>query len=356
MNDTGEYIVNLKPAIDKLRATLNELDREGHAVVSNEISAKDEVLARYQPIFSIENVDTITEEDFKSFLLFDNNKHWAGLHRQGGFITADMDLLRRALKILVDEQQPIQQRLDQLITRSGPMVPYLGRAVLTGILQVICPEKYGVLNSTAEAGMKEFNAWPIFGRGASFGERYLAINHVLITLAQAVNIDLWTLDALWWMWLHKEPDREEYVEEAGEESLPTVQRFGLERHLHDFLRDNWNYIPDFRDWSLHEVDGDLVGYEYITPIGKIDLLARHRTEPRWLVIELKRSQSNDTTVGQVLRYMGWVADHLVQPGEKVQGLIISGAGDERLHYALKFARDVELMLYEVDFHLRKVRV
>ena len=86
----------------------------------------------------------------------------------------------------------------------------------------------------------------------------------------------------------------------------------------------------------------------------IDLLARHKKEPKWLVVELKRGQSSDQTVGQVLRYMGWVRENLASPEEKVQGLIISHSEDKKIRYALKHTSNVELNLYEVDFNLKKI--
>lgn len=64
--------------------------------------AKEEVLARYQAIFSPDHISHLTEEAFRSFLYFENNKHWTGLYRQANRLTADMEALRGALAILVD--------------------------------------------------------------------------------------------------------------------------------------------------------------------------------------------------------------------------------------------------------------
>jgi hypothetical protein len=50
--------------------------------------------------------------------------------------------------------------------------------------------------------------------------------------------------------------------------------------------------------------------------------------------------------------MGWVAKNLAQKGETVKGMIVSREKDEKLEYALMFANNVELMLYEVSFNLR----
>lgn len=73
-----------------------------------------------------------------------------------------------------DEETPIAKRLDQLIQQNGKtMVPGLGRAVLTIILLIHSPDKYGVWNGTSEAAMKSYELWPRFERGASFGTRFL---------------------------------------------------------------------------------------------------------------------------------------------------------------------------------------
>ena len=75
---------------------------------------KDEsdVLERYGYMFTPENLDLLTKEDFKSFLSIKNNKHWEGIHRQSNIITRDMDKLKKALKILLDENRPLKERLD----------------------------------------------------------------------------------------------------------------------------------------------------------------------------------------------------------------------------------------------------
>jgi RecB family endonuclease NucS len=71
-----------------------------------------------------------------------------------------------------------------------------------------------------------------------------------------------------------------------------------------------------------------------------------------LVIELKRDQSTDATVGQVLRYIGWVEKHLAQPnGKTVEGLIIAHELDKTALYALSTLRHVNFMTYEIEFRL-----
>lgn len=69
---------------------------------------EDEVIEKYGSMFSPNKLDSLTKEDFKSFLLIKNNKHWEGIHRQGNMITQDMGKLKKALKILLNEELPIE--------------------------------------------------------------------------------------------------------------------------------------------------------------------------------------------------------------------------------------------------------
>jgi len=306
------------------------------------VITRDEVLERYQPLFSKEHIPDITEEEFRSFLIFENNKHWSGMHRHGPKMCADMKLLREALLLLSDESQLIEERIEKAIS----MVRGMGKAVATAILLVMYPDKYGVWNNTSEEGLKRLDLWPKFNRNSSFGENYAVVNKILFNLREKIDVDLWTLDAIWWALINKDIPEEEPI-------LPDAQqRFGLESHLHEFLRDNWDKIELGNEWELYKEPGDdEKGFEYPTGIGNIDLLIKHKTEPRWMVIELKRNQTSDKTVGQILRYIGWVKAELAEAGEKVEGLIIAHQADDKILYALKAVDDVKLKLYEVEFHL-----
>lgn len=351
---------SINHAISELKALLEAGKERGDQEIEESALIKAQVLARYQPLFRPENLTDLIEGDFLSFLQLKNNKHWSGLHRHQRFIVADIDLLKEALAILVDEDRSIEDRLNQLISQSsGPMVPHLGRAVLTAILQIAYPNRYGVWNGTSEAALRILGIWPEFERGKPFGARYVTVNQLLLQLASRLQLDLWTLDYLWW---HvKQPDDVE-IDTPEEEPVRGIveiegeganQSFGLERYLREFIIDNWNSINTLRDWELYEVDGETVGVEFNTlEIGQIDLLARHRSEPKWLVIELKRGQSSDQTIGQVLRYMGWVHGNLTGDNQQVKGLIICRSSDTRLKYALVHTSNIDLLLYEVSFNLR----
>ena len=118
------------------------------------------------------------------------------------------------------------------------------------------------------------------------------------------------------------------------------------------MRDNWAQLELAPDWMLYQEPGDEeAGYEYPCDVGRIDLLAKHRSKPSWLVIELKRNQTGDQTVGQLLRYMGWVEQHLAEEGDHVCGMIVCRQADNAIGYAVSALKNVELRLYEVSFRL-----
>ncbi len=358
-------------AIESLKAVLRRVsptsDDEYDRIGAQIRDAKEQVIARYRPIFCPENLDNLTSEDFKSFLLFKNNQHWDSLHRQSGWMTADMAKLKDALGLLLDEKLPIKTRLNRLRPSKGePMVRGLGRAVITAILQVMHPDKYGVLNNPAEKGMKKTKLWPEFPRSASFGDKYEIVNNVLVEVAHSAGADLWTLDMLWWrvgtthtprgIGVVEGGRRGEDEQETDIESLEGIgvsdSIFALEKHLHEFLVDNWEATELSNEWSLLEEDGEVVGSRYDTnEVGEIDLLAKHKSDRNWLVIELKRNQSSDSTVGQILRYMSWVRRKLAAEGDAVQGLIVCHQIDRKLQYAIDGQKDIKCMTYQVNFKL-----
>lgn len=318
------------------------------------LEPRDGIFARFQPVFSSEHVAKITEDEFKPFLLDKVNRHWSGLHRSGNRLCSDMGALRKALGLLLDESQPLARRMD----KATETVSGMGKNIASAVLTVAYPERYGVWNNRSEARMKRLGIWPEFAWGDSLGSRYATVNALLLQLRNALEIDLWTLDYLWWHLDELEEGVEPDDEGESGESLASIgegegQGFGLERHLHEFLRDNWERTALGKEWALYGEPGDEnPGYEYPCDVGRIDLLAKHRKKPQWLVVELKRGQTSDVTVGQVLRYMGWVRNHLAADGDEVRGLVIARDADDALRYALSNLPSVDLQLYEVEFRLK----
>ena len=313
------------------------------------IAAKDGVITRFSPSFQPGQIENLSEDVLRAFLLFDNNKHWTGLHRQSNRICEDMELTRKALAALVNRDLSMTDRFAPAQKIRG-----FGKNILTAILHVAYPDDYGVWNNTAVDALIELGMVPDHPRGATMGQKYEATNDLLKEVAAALDVDLWTLDSIWWSFGWEFPEDEitenDTVDTETMVKLDKVS-FGLERHLHDFLYDNWERTTLGQDWDILNEEGD-TGYEYRTLVGKIDLLARAKNGNGWLVIELKKGKSSDVVVGQVLRYMGWVRAHLAQSGEPVRGMIISAEHDSKLVYAVSATSDLSYMAYEVEFRLK----
>ena len=186
-------------ALGQLRGILGRIKAGEDEELSPMVGAKEEVLRKYQRVFSDENLPNLTKEDFLGFLRIKNNRHWDGIHRYGRTITKDMDALREALRTLLDESRPLRKRLDELRPPSGGgRIKGLGPATFTPILFVRYPEKYGVFNKTSKTALKRVGLWPDVAPSAPFSEQYIKVNELLLDLAKELGIDLWTLDALWW--------------------------------------------------------------------------------------------------------------------------------------------------------------
>ncbi len=82
------------------------------------------------------------------------------------------------------------------------MIPGMGKGIATAILIVAYTDRYGVWNATSESALKHFGFFPEFHKGATSGEQYQHVNSVLVEVTNSLQLDLWTLDALWG-WLHE---------------------------------------------------------------------------------------------------------------------------------------------------------
>jgi Endonuclease NucS C-terminal domain len=139
-----------------------------------------------------------------------------------------------------------------------------------------------------------------------------------------------------------------------EQEISDPSLFYMESQLEDFLIENWDRTELGRKYDLIVEEGELQSQQYSTGIGRIDILAQDKKTKQYVVIELKKGQSSDDTVGQITRYMGWLEDHKTG-GKPTKGIIIAAQYDERLYYALKKLKDIEVYLYKVDFKLQEFK-
>lgn len=129
--------------------------------------------------------------------------------------------------------------------------------------------------------------------------------------------------------------------------------FGMEKHLEDFLVANWNQTELGRDYDIYTVDGEIVGQQYRTDTGALDILAISKDRKRLLVVELKKGRASDAVVGQILRYMGYVQEDLAEEGQIVEGVVIALDDDQRIRRALAMVPSVGFFRYKMSFQLTR---
>ena len=130
--------------------------------------------------------------------------------------------------------------------------------------------------------------------------------------------------------------------------------FALEKHLEDFLVQNWAQTELGKDYGIFEEDGEKVGQQYQTDTGPVDILAISKDKKELLVLELKKGRASDVVVGQVLRYMGYVLQELAEEGQTVKGAIIALEDDQRIRRALAATSNIAFYRYQITFKLLKV--
>ena len=125
--------------------------------------------------------------------------------------------------------------------------------------------------------------------------------------------------------------------EVNEPELETISSISIEKDLSDYIAKN----PHIIGKGLA-----LVGREYQTDVGRIDVLLKDKNG-KYVVVETKKGRESDKVVGQTSRYVGWIRKNM---GD-CDGVIVVGEKDERLEYAVIPLDFIKLKRYEVEFKL-----
>jgi restriction system protein len=146
---------------------------------------------------------------------------------------------------------------------------------------------------------------------------------------------------------------------SGSQPTPSIQEDVsegvLEKHLEEFLVRNWDKTPFFNDYEIYKnTEGQTVGQQFNAfGYDRIDILAQSKDGLTLLVIELKKDKGTDETVGQLLRYMGYM-NTIKDENQVVRGMIIAHEANERIQHALSMVPNVEFYAYKLHFSLTKL--
>lgn len=140
---------------------------------------------------------------------------------------------------------------------------------------------------------------------------------------------------------------------STDETIEDPSEFALEKHLEDFLVQNWKQSELGKNYDIFEEEGEIVGQQYPSDTGPIDILAISKDKKELLVVELKKRKASDNVVGQIQRYMGFVLEKLTEEGQTVKGIIIAHEDDLKIRRALSVTNNIEFYKFQVSFKLIK---
>ncbi len=161
----------------------------------------------------------------------------------------------------------------------------------------------------------------------------------------------WTIAALKAIFAHLE--RRQKVVAASTADRPNGcaphYTVAIEQYLEDILVARWQSLG----WAA---DLQYLGRQVpCGTLGRIDILAKSRATGDFVVIELKRDQTDDEVIGQLSRYMGWVVEHrAAQAGVSVRGIVVVHELTPRLRAAALAHSNLEIYKYEVTVALSQV--
>ncbi|HEX5443820.1 MAG TPA: endonuclease NucS domain-containing protein [Pirellulales bacterium] len=143
------------------------------------------------------------------------------------------------------------------------------------------------------------------------------------------------------------------IDDDGTDPPSDELSFALEYQLRDFLAQNLGSIDvDGKHLRLFVDAAGRDGIEYPTSVGPIDIVAVDESGA-FVVFELKRARSPDHAIGQLARYMGWVAQTIGR-NKQVRGIIVAKTIGDKLRYAATVIPNVSLFEYQVEFHVKPV--
>ena len=140
---------------------------------------------------------------------------------------------------------------------------------------------------------------------------------------------------------------------STDETVEDPAAFVMEKHLEDFLVQNWVQTELGKEYDIYEEEGECVGQQYQTDTGPLDILAISKDKTQLLVVELKKGRASDVVVGQILRYMGYVKEELAEKEQSVKGVIIALEDDQRIRRALAVVPTIDFYRYQINFKLVK---
>ena len=184
--------------------------------------------------------------------------------------------------------------------------------------------------------------------------KYIEFENKLDWIAHLGSINGFTIEYIIKMYLAHGISLDDIKEELK------YNNSGLKETIEDKLYEK--EIEDYYVRNITEIDKNIevvtlptYGRQFSTHIGPIDILCIDKKTNEYVICELKRGQTSDETVGQLLRYMGWVKKHLETSNKPVRGILVGSQFNEKIDYSLLGIQSENIYelikKYEHPFHI-----
>lgn len=153
---------------------------------------EDDVIKEYGEYFRSGKFDW---DIFKKFTNKDYNKHWGGIDRNNTLLEPQFDKLKKAIRRLLDESLPIQERLQDVLL-GNYRVKGASIGIFSAILLVSYPDKYATWNIRTRDAVNDI----LSDDKEKFRDPendYKRFSEFVSRIAKDNGLTLWEMDWLW---------------------------------------------------------------------------------------------------------------------------------------------------------------
>jgi len=273
-------------------------------------------------------------------------------------IIRDTPKFRDVLLYLLNEELPIEERFTNVVSSNGSKhINGIGKGLASAFLMDFDAEKYCIWNNKTEMGFRALG-WELpYKSNEENGVKYIKVINQLKVLrgdiGSGLNLNFDDVDNFL-HWVAAEDEGKiavknilgvEGLSEAGADLEAPEEKF-----IQKLMENNFDAIFSDLNLKLYEDNPDQNGFQYTTPVGKLDFLTVDKTNDDLVVIELKIGKVHDSAVGQIQRYMGYVKEEMAGD-KKVRGILLGEEIDEKTRYALVMAPTVEFRKYRLNIKI-----
>lgn len=273
-------------------------------------------------------------------------------------IIRDVPKFRDMIICLLDENIPVGERFSRVVGSSGDKhIDGVGKALASAFLMDFDHKKYCVWNNKTEMGFGVLGWGSPYQSSNDEGTKYVKVLEQLRKLrddiGEVLGLNFDEIDNFL-HWIAAEEEGKNTIESIiGESAIAEtgiVFEAPQERFVQQLIARNFDNIFAPLNLKLYDEYPDQTGAQFNTPVGIIDFLATDKNTQDFAVVELKIGKVNDSAIGQILRYMGFVKKSLAI-NKNVRGIILAEDIDDKAEYALSMMPTVEFREYKLSIQL-----